>query len=134
MPTQQHIDEIADYLRSFKDGTRKHNQDFWHSHCGTSHCLAGWKALDDATNAGIEIKDWNEGYEETSFSDTLLEWLRSQVSHSTFLTEEEIYARIQWQLDPLETGMLFEAALTLEQMMNNLCDIAKNHGLVPPNF
>lgn len=47
MPEQKHIDEIAGYLISFYDGTLKHHQQDYHSPCGTAHCLAGWKEIQD---------------------------------------------------------------------------------------
>ena len=57
MPTQQDINEIASYLKSFEDGTRKHDQSSIHG-CGSSHCLAGWKAYEDAIKSGLQIDDF----------------------------------------------------------------------------
>jgi hypothetical protein len=132
MPTQANVDEIAEYLRSFKDGSRKHNQTEWHSNCGTAHCLAGWKVVDDYHQNNGQIDDWKEefytiGDEEFSFS------MSSKLSNSP-PSNPDRYCRKVWGLTFDESESLFESYLTLEDMMANLCKIAKDHDLIEPKF
>lgn len=126
MPTQANVDEIAEYLRSFKDGSRKHNQTEWHSNCGTAHCLAGWKAFDDYSKNNVPIDDWEQFDSYTSHSEILEEWLGTQ--------NPEPYCTKTWGLTDLESYSLFDSHLTLDQMMAHLCKIAKDHDLIEPKF
>ena len=132
MPTQQHIDEIAGYLKSFKDGTRKHNQEHYHSHWGTNHCLAGWKELDDASSKGVNPLDWEErelGDDDYfSTSPSLRKW-RSQYAISSGL-----YAQRAWALSEEQAKSLFDWKLSLSKMEANLKAIAAEYNLVVPEI
>jgi hypothetical protein len=131
MPTQNDINEIADYLKSFEDGTRKHDQASIHG-CGSSHCLAGWKAYDDATKAGLQIDDFVPFYTydyDWYESKTLEKFCKEKVSESSSWTGEMDYAAQVWGLDGEEEDLLFDGDLTLQQMKANLESIAVSHGL-----
>ena len=136
MPKQEHIDEIAGYIRSFEDGSKPHNQGHYHSPlgtplhgCGTAHCLAGWKAYDDAIAAGVRI-EWQCGSVD-QYDDP---WLRSDdlwefVNSTGDSWSEEIYSRHEWELTTWEGDRLFGASLSLATMKENLRAIAASHGL-----
>lgn len=123
MPTQDHINEIAGYLKSFEDGTRNHDQRFIHSACGSAHCLAGWKELDDA----IARKDC------ISFrSEEGVKAIINGVAHR--YANGWDYAAAVWELDEEEDEdyILFAPDLTLDEMKEGLRTIAAFHGLTCP--
>lgn len=130
MPTQENINEIASYLKSFEDGTRRHNQQDIHS-CKSSHCLAGWKAYEDATKEGLVIDDWGT-YDyldgSTSAESKKLEHFCATELDFQFADEMDYAAQV-WGLNDKESDLLFDGDLTLEQMKNNLKSIATSHGL-----
>jgi hypothetical protein len=132
MPTQQDINEIASYLKSFEDGTRKHDQSSIHG-CGSSHCLAGWKAYDDATKSGLQIDDFVavQFGPMTWYQSAKLEKFCQQKadSESIFYFDEMDYAAKVWGLNEEEEDLLFDGDLTLQEMKENLKSIAVSHGL-----
>jgi len=134
MPTQNDINEIADYLKSFEDGTRKHDQSTIHG-CGSSHCLAGWKAYEDAIKAGLQIDDFELNGSDVDDIDwyeskTLEKFCQEKAKFgSPYLFGEMDYAAQVWGLDYEEEDSLFDGDLTLQQMKANLKSIAISHGL-----
>jgi hypothetical protein len=117
MPTQEHINEIAQYLLDFKTGKKEHKQSEWH--CGTAHCLAGWKHVDDALTArgAYEVVD---GYA-----------LKDYPSKGDNDSEE--YALTVWGLWDSDKD-LFDGGNTLTEMAKMLIEIADEHNLTTPKF
>jgi hypothetical protein len=119
MPTQEIINEIAQYILDFKTGAKEHKQDEWH--CGTAHCLAGWKHFDDARKVLEEI-DYNEsgwgivGYPNKGINNT------------------EDYAANVWGLDPGEADVLFDGDNTLADIAEKLIEISDEYHLTAPDF
>jgi hypothetical protein len=136
MPNQAHINEIAAYLRDFKEGKRLHNQEYFHSFtsCGTAHCLAGWKQYDDAVKAQISI-DWNPQVEPNdphASSDDLVRFSSKVYG----VISPWAYAVRAWDLDDNfhEDERLFRGSLTLDEMIANLEDIAQENHLTVPDY
>lgn len=137
MPKQEHIDEIAGYIRSFENGSKPHNQGHYHSplgtplhDCGTAHCLAGWKAYDDAIAAGVKV-EWQCLGSVGQYDGR---WLKSDdlwgfVNSTGKYWNEETYSRHKWGLTVLEGDRLFGSSLSLAAMKENLRAIAASHGL-----
>lgn len=134
-PTQESINEIFDYLNSFKDGRRPHNQIDVHTHttCGTSHCLAGWVAYDDTVKATGKIPTYNAYDESFEIEFFIQEYKRKfpEAQDIQFFYELE-YAQHKWGLTEEEADMLFMGDLTLDQMFANAAKIADTHGLWVP--
>jgi hypothetical protein len=120
-------------LKAFENGTKKHDQYDIHS-CNSAHCLAGWKAYDDALSSGLTINDWQEnstlsGNRPWLSSENLENFCQSQTPKK--IVEDEMdYATEKWGLTESEEDLLFDGDLTLDQMKENLKTIADNHSLV----
>ena len=131
MITQEHINEIADYLKSFEDGTRKHDQKNIHG-CGSSHCLAGWKTYEDAIKEGLVVDDFKQisRYDSEWYSSKLLvEFVTDKLNTKEWLPDEMDYAAQVWCLNEDEAELLFDGDLTLQEMKVNLKFIATSHDL-----
>ena len=134
--TQESINEIFAYLHSFKDGTRTHHQGSIHTAiatgCGTSHCLAGWKAHDDYVKTIGEEPTYCDNFSHEL--DSFIEAYKEQVPESDqqkFFMEWE-YAQYKWGLSTIEADLLFVGELTLDEMFVNAAQIAEAHGLWVP--
>lgn len=135
MPTQEHINEIASYLSKFRTGELEHRQEWFH--CGTAHCLAGWKAVHDAQKAGLDVEKDRKRHRR-SHQKPRDDWFELPVL-DRFMEEfvggsEWTYAAKVWGLDSHESGLLFAEHLTLDEMIHNLFLIARGYGLTVPEI
>ena len=135
MPTQEHINEIAEYLRKFKSGELEHYQQWYH--CGTAHCLAGWKAVHDAQATGVDVFSCTKKMPDILYDD--LNWislplLNDFMRHTSLCCDEWQYAQLKWGLNGGEAQMLFDADLSLEDMIDNLQSIDAHNDLTCPSI
>lgn len=99
--------EIRDILEGCRDGRLKHDQENYH--CGTSHCIAGWKATIDYAKAKkldaetLDIPEWGDR--------ALDRFMKALVD----CTDEGYYARKQWELTDTEAYQLFDACTTFPE-------------------
>lgn len=140
MPTQPHINDIAFRLHRFKTGQRQHIQTVFH--CGTAHCLAGDKSVDDfCEHKGYSLEDFHKEYAGTlpesaqnlTPSDEFYIFLEEN-THEGVNTFEWAYAKQAWELSKSEASFLFNANLDLETMIYNLKYIASGHNLTVPEY
>lgn len=115
MATKEALAEIRAIVEDIKSGKRKHDQECYHSDCGTAHCIAGWKQVDDLCAVGIEpAYKWDKTEEV---------WL---LSNSPWRKGAWEHAADQWGLSYAESYSLFEPDLTLEQIDSYLKELEEH--------
>jgi hypothetical protein len=102
--------EIREILEGCRDGKLKHDQRS--IHCGTSHCIAGWKAVLDTAKAKRkpEIidcdfdRDWDCRVDVTDFC-----------SGAGYRDNAWVYAVTAWRLNLEEGYVLFRSSATFSE-------------------
>jgi len=99
-------DEIRLILEGCRDGRLKHDQTSFH--CGTKHCIAGWKEMLDYRKAAnrptaqIAGKKFSEWMNRNPGSLTIPRWLAWG------------YAQRTWDLTNTEANILFDSDATFD--------------------
>lgn len=108
------LKEIRDILEGVKSGQLLHDQSSYHSQtaCGTAHCVAGWKAHNDAIKAGVTVtyNSYIDGYAK------LDEFMNKKIGTSS----EWDYAQTDWDLSRQEAEELFKCEATLDEQFELL--------------
>lgn len=110
------LKEIRDILDGVKSGRLPHDQTDYHTitDCGTAHCIAGWKAHNDAVKAGYvpvyELRKISLFNESLTISKVLTDFLVESIHN----TDPWIYAKIEWELTVDESFYLFDSESTLD--------------------
>ena len=113
------LEEIRDILKGVKSGRLLHNQQNYHTQteCGTAHCIAGWKAHNDAIKARLDFTYRTHALHVDSLvSDELEHFMYDKATTTT----EWHYASSQWDLKFLESVILFDDNATLDQQFELL--------------
>lgn len=109
MATKEALAEIRAIVEDIKSGKKAHKQEEYHSDCGTSHCIAGWKQVQDLLAIGMHpLYVWDDEQEIWKLANS--PWTGNAWSH----------AELQWGLTYKEAVSLFRPYLTLEEIEENL--------------
>jgi hypothetical protein len=108
--------EIRRILTGCKTGKLQHYQGNYHR--GTSHCIAGWKAVLDAAKDVPDIVKADFG--RFSNEDSTPTILRQYEPLEPFFAADSInalwdYARAQWRLTSKEASRLFDGCASLDE-------------------
>lgn len=115
MATREALAEIRSIVEDIKRGRKEHNQQYYHSDCGTSHCIAGWKQVIDLVKLGTEPTYFN-------FRGS---W---NINRSEYINPNPWdYAKNKWQLTHREACSLFSFHLDLEEIDSNLTELEKKY-------
>lgn len=117
MATKENLQEIRSIVEDIKSGKRLHNQSEFHSDCGTAHCIAGWKVVDDMKTEGI-VPEYSAFGELVSIANPLYEYIIEGIH-----MDDWEYAKIQWGLTTSEAMELFSPGLTINQISEALHDM-----------
>lgn len=105
-------DEIRLILEGCRDGRLDHKQSNYH--CGTSHCIAGWKIVMDyikkTKDDAIVTADFSSA--DFSYNDFYGNVLGEEIKADE---DEWVYARKQWRLTESEAVILFRAHATFPE-------------------
>ena len=102
--------EIRKILEGCRDGELKHKQSEYH--CGTAHCIAGWKAAFDYAKVNKDKSILTANFDrEVERYDEIGRFMNAK--HSTYF--EDIYAQKQWRLTDTEANALFEMRATFDE-------------------
>ena len=136
--TKQALHEIKTVIRGIKDGRLAHQQTA--VHCGSAHCVAGWKAVLDYGNQTGDFEmavvvplekiiydavkkdfvplDPDIPVEEIVYKrgTKFYKWLAKQPGQSLINADEMSYAQMKWGLTDDEAHELFNGGTTLEHM------------------
>jgi hypothetical protein len=107
-------DEIRFILEGCRDGRLKHKQDNYH--CGTKHCVAGWKEIMDF------VSETNgNNLNVTARSKRFNDWQR-RAYESLNLADADTwnYAERAWGLTDNESFLLFDMDATLDDQFSLL--------------
>lgn len=109
--------EIREILEGVKHGRLLHDQRSFHTQtaCGTAHCIAGWKAHNDAAKVIPGLDYTYQGPEEIT-SEELDEFMYSKAKTQS----EWRYAEKEWGLTATEASHLFESHVTLDEQFELL--------------
>jgi hypothetical protein len=102
--------EIREILEGCRDGKLKHDQTSYH--CGTSHCIAGWKAVRDFAKAKNDQSLLECNFEA---KDEYLDELESFLEEIAATNDEWLYAKKQWQLTANESIVFFDYKKTYRE-------------------
>lgn len=111
------LKEIRGILEGIESQRLLHYQNSYHAQteCGTAHCIAGWKAHNDAIKAGLDFTYTKSCFDEVSSAE-LDEFMKDKSGTSS----EWVYAEEQWGLEPIEAAHLFDTHLTLDEQFELL--------------
>lgn len=95
--------EIRDILEGIRDGRLKYTQELYH--CGTAHCVAGWKLVLDMCKEDKTLDIESIGRYETN------EFLKENTGYGEDTGD---YATRHWKLSRAESETLFDEDARLE--------------------
>jgi hypothetical protein len=135
--TQQAIDEITEILTGIQSGKLAHIQT--NTHCGSAHCVAGWKVAMDASR-----KIWNDPYKAVGIdidfihetqSPAYLLWeevrrLELSVKDDAFGPNAVDYATVKWGLNAAESTLLFGPSQQLRGMFRLLTAFRRGYRVI----
>lgn len=113
-------DEIRFILEGCRDGRLEHRQTY--EHCGTAHCIAGWKQAMDFAKAckvaDITQVTWDEYTEEPEqHTDCFHRWTSDKPASAW------LYAEKAWGLFAGEAEALFDGGATFDEQFALLEDL-----------
>lgn len=112
--------EIRWILEGCRDGKLKHNQEAFH--CGTAHCIAGWKVTLDASkmiDGALLTADFGE--DEGALPKMVNGWdlTKFRRKNARYIWNDDFddwaYAQSKWRLIGEEASGLFDWRRTFEQ-------------------
>lgn len=102
--------EIREILEGCQSGRLEHEQEIYH--CGTAHCIAGWKAVLDYSKAKNNKSIIKADFDANSSFDCKITNFINQKQGVFF---EDAYAQVVWKLTDKEAEILFDSEATFEQ-------------------
>jgi hypothetical protein len=116
--SRESVDELKEIISLIKNGTYKHEQYHWH--CGTSHCIAGFKEMRDMAklvhrfDPEIDANKYVEcvPYERIEDLATTAKLKLAGPAYGAYST----YGRLAWGLTKPEGEILFSANNTLDEI------------------
>lgn len=110
MTQEEIISEIDEIITGIEQGELEHVQDSFH--CGTAHCIAGWKVVRDFENA-------HKGQDISPCEDIYLAWVRDMLLSEVYYPDSGVYAQLMWRLNANESNLLFGHYWSIEEIRDN---------------
>lgn len=119
-------DDIRSILEGIKSGELKHKQKT--VHCGTAHCVCGWKAVLDYSNEPevdpeiiyADFGMWRDSKFSFDIAAYCMAKVKLQKKRPHAYAIEWQYAQMVWQLTYPESMSLFDGNRTLDGMFDTL--------------
>lgn len=136
--------EIRYILEGVRDGELKHEQSTYH--CGTGHCIAGWKeVLDFARQKSrkgfftvpkkfINAEYVNEFDRSTDIGKELNSFVAEREENTLFSNYSYGYAQKEWNLNNEEAVQLFHADARLKNQFSVLKKLESGKRLIDGNW
>jgi hypothetical protein len=126
-------DEIRQILEDCQSGKLKHNQA--DAHCGSSHCVCGWKAVLDYAKERGDTKVLSANFDtEKSCSQKVSIFAAERSDTHDDSVEEYNYAKTVWRLTNSEAIALFSPTATFEEQFALLEKLERGERIEQPLF